>query len=87
MKRQRIAYRPAWTHHPRGGKITGFAGPIQPGLYGPARGLALTEEAARAGEFFHHAPAALIFPGEPEPANEIQDRAISNARSLHTPTP
>jgi hypothetical protein len=62
MKRQRIAYRPAWTHHPRGGKITGFAGPIRPGLYGPERGLAATEAAARAGDFFTHAPASQVFP-------------------------
>lgn len=81
MKRTRIAYRPAWTHHPRGGKVTGFAGPLARGLAGPERGLARTEQEARAGEFFHHAPAALIFPGEPEPANQIQDRAIAAARA------
>jgi hypothetical protein len=62
MNRQPLAYRPAWTHHPRGGKITGYAGPLRPGLYSPERGLATTEAAARAGEFFHHAPAAQIYP-------------------------
>ena len=62
MKRQRIAYRPAWTHHPRGGKITGFAGPIRPGLYGPERGLATTAANARAGDFFTQAPASQIYP-------------------------
>lgn len=62
MKRQPLAYRPAWTHHPRGGKIAGYAGPIRPGLYSPERGLATTAANARAGEFFHHAPAAQIYP-------------------------
>ena len=62
MNRQRIAYRPAWTHHPRGGKITGYAGPVRPGLYSPERGLATTEAAARAGDFFQEAPAAKIYP-------------------------
>jgi hypothetical protein len=62
MKRQPITYRPAWTHHPRGGKITGFAGPIRPGLYSPERGLAATEAAARAGDFFTSAPASQVYP-------------------------
>lgn len=65
MKRQRIAYRPAWTHHSQGGFITGYAGPVKPGLYSPERGLARTEQEARAGEFFTHAPAAQIQPGTP----------------------
>jgi hypothetical protein len=34
-------------------------------LAGPERGLAATEAAARAGDFFTHAPAAHVFPGQP----------------------
>jgi len=51
------AYRPAWTHHPRGGKIHGFATKAHRG----ERGLALTEERARANDPFSTYPAAQVF--------------------------
>lgn len=63
--RPRVVYRPAWTHHPRCGVITGYAGPVRPGLYGPERGLATTEAHARAGEYFTHAPANQIHTTNP----------------------
>ena len=61
------AYRPAWTHHPRGGKVFGFACKAHQGQ----RGIATTEENARAGDYFTTRPAAQVFEIENPPTLKI----------------
>ena len=57
------AYRPCWAHHPRGGKIFGYACKAHQGQ----RGIATTEENARAGDYFTTRPAAQVFEIENPP--------------------
>ena len=57
------AFKPCWTHHPRGGKIHGFACKAKNG----ERGIATTEENARAGVYFTTRPAAQGFQIENPP--------------------
>lgn len=57
------AYRPCWTHHPRGGKVFGFACKAKNG----ERGISTTEENARAGDYFTTRPAAQVFQIENPP--------------------
>jgi phosphoribosylanthranilate isomerase len=56
---------PCWAHHPRGGFYTGWAGVVERGLYGQERGIAISEEAAVAREYFHHAPRSQVYKGHP----------------------
>jgi len=55
------AYESCWFHCPSGMKETGFAGKAQPGLYSRKRGIGLTEEGARAGEYFTCVPVSQAF--------------------------
>lgn len=50
----------AWSHHPRGGKIEGIAGPAYKGLYSTERKIASTYEDAKAG-LGYSVPASQCF--------------------------
>lgn len=54
------AYKPAWAHHPRGGRIEGIAGKLKKGLYGPERVIARTIEDAKNG-LGYSIPASQCF--------------------------
>jgi hypothetical protein len=57
--------KPCWSHHPRGGVVTGFAGPLNKGLYSPERYIASTERCAyrnRGGLSF---PDSQVHLGDP----------------------
>ena len=69
-KRTNIVGSLVWSHHPRGGFITGYAGPVESGLYSPERGIAISAEAAKKGEFFTHVPSTQIYPGLPPEKKE-----------------
>jgi len=77
------AYRPCWTHHPRGGKVFGFACKTKNG----ERGIATTEENARAGNEFTTCPAAQVFRIENPPTLKIAphtlDRIATASLQIH----
>ena len=66
------AFKPCWTHHPRGGKVFGFACKAHQGQ----RGIATTEENARAGDYFTTRPAAQVFQIENPPTLKITPHTL-----------
>lgn len=66
------AYRPCWTHHPRGGKVFGYACKAK----NNERGIATTEENARAGDYFTTRPAAQVFEIENPPTLKITPHTL-----------
>ena len=62
-----------FAHHPRGGRVTGFACKVTPGVYGKERGIAITLPHAIAGEPFISYPVDQVF-AWPPPADEPASR-------------
>ena len=66
------AFKPCWTHHPRGGKIFGYACKAK----NNERGIATTEENARAENHFTTRPAAQVFEIENPPTLKITPHTL-----------
>lgn len=81
------AYKKVWTHHARGGVITGYAGPQKAGLYSREHGIAKTLDDAKAGNFFHHAPASQVYLGDPprgtrEESIEVEEEELIDSEDV-----